>query len=93
MWIQEGETGIADGKVGKFGAIQGQFRASRGLWRRDRTLDEQRLQARRQWNTYLFSLSSDRDLMLDMMTELKSMESGQEAEAGATATVPLAPAL
>jgi len=35
----------------------------------------------------------DRDLMLDMMTELKSMESGQEADAGATATVPLAPAL
>ena len=37
-------------------AIQGFFRVSRGFWRRDRTRDEQRLQARRQWHTCLYSL-------------------------------------
>ncbi|MCK9506598.1 MAG: L,D-transpeptidase family protein, partial [Porticoccaceae bacterium] len=35
----------------------GHFRVSRGLWRRNRLRNEQAFQARRQWNTCLYSLS------------------------------------
>lgn len=55
--MQERLDGRAASKVGAFGAIHGHFRVSRGLWRRNRLRNEQAFQARRQWNTCLYSLS------------------------------------
>ncbi len=55
--MQERLDGRAASKVGAFGAIHGHFRVSRGLWRRNRLRNEQTFQARRQWNTCLYSLS------------------------------------
>ncbi len=55
--MQERLGGRAASKVGAFGAIHGHFRVSRGLWRRNRLRNEQAFQARRQWNTCLYSLS------------------------------------
>lgn len=57
--MQERLDGRAASKVGAFGAIHGHFRVSRGLWRRNRLRNEQAFQARRQWNTCLYSLSLD----------------------------------